>query len=192
MIQKCYNHFATQKRRSLKVSTGKWAETLILQHNCLSSNSEIFETKPVEYKFSIVVLIFQLLSHVWLFVTPWTAACQASLFFTIFQSLVKLTSIVLMLPPNDLILCRSLLLPSIFPIIRVFSNELVFYCLQFKAASWILLPEQEATSTGAAQRQGGNSFSTFSFSPSFSFHLLPSLHSVPLLSSFLPSLPILP
>ena len=124
------------------MSTGKWAETLILQHNCISKLnnggkaviSEIFEIKPVEFKSSIAVLVFQLLSHVQLFVTPWTAACQASLFFTISQSLVKLTSIVLMMPPNDLILCQSLLLPSIFPITGVFSSELVFYCLQFKAA----------------------------------------------------------
>ena len=109
------------------MSTGKWEETLILQHNWVSklndgresSNSEIFEIKPVEFKFSIVVLFFQLLSHVQLFVTPWTAACQASPFFTISQSLAKLTPIVLTLPPNDLILCRSLLLPSIFPIGKI-------------------------------------------------------------------------
>ena len=59
-----------------------------------------------------------------LFVTPWTAACQASLPFTISRSLLKLMSIQLMMPSNHLILCHPfLLLPSIFPRIRVFSNE---------------------------------------------------------------------
>ena len=66
----------------------------------------------------------QSLSCVWLFVTPWTAACQASLSITNFQSLLKLMSIESVMPSNHLILCRPLLLlPSIFPSIRVFSNE---------------------------------------------------------------------
>ena len=59
------------------------------------------------------------------FATPWTAACQASLSITSSQSLPKLTSIQLVMPTNNLILCRPLLLPSIFPNIRVFSNESV-------------------------------------------------------------------
>ena len=67
----------------------------------------------------------QLLSHVWLFVTPWTAARQTSLSFTISQSLLKLMSVELVMPSNHLILCHPLLLlPSVFPNIRVFSNEL--------------------------------------------------------------------
>ena len=60
---------------------------------------------------------------VWLFGTPWTAARQASLFFTISQSLLKLMSIESVMPSNHLMLCRLLLLLSIFPSIRVFSNE---------------------------------------------------------------------
>ena len=69
-------------------------------------------------------VVLQSLSHVQLFATPWTAAHQASLSFTIFWSLLKLMSIELVMPPNHLILCRLLLLlPSIFPIIRVFSDE---------------------------------------------------------------------
>ena len=65
----------------------------------------------------------QLLSCVQLFATPWTAAHQASLSITNSQSLLKLTSIVSVMPSNDLILCHPLLLlPSIFPGIRVFSN----------------------------------------------------------------------
>ena len=66
----------------------------------------------------------QLLSHVQLFVTPWTAACQATLSITISRSLLKLTSIELVMPSNHLVLCRPLLLPpSIFPSIKIFSNE---------------------------------------------------------------------
>ena len=66
----------------------------------------------------------QLLGRVRLFATPWTAACQASLSFTNSQSLLKLLSSKLVMPSNHLILCRPLLLlPSIFPSIRVFSNE---------------------------------------------------------------------
>ena len=69
---------------------------------------------------------FQLPSHVRLFATPWTAAYQASLSFTISQSLLKLISIVSMMASNHLILSHPLLLlPSIFPSIRVFSNESV-------------------------------------------------------------------
>ena len=65
----------------------------------------------------------QLLSRVWLFATTWTVACQASLSITNCQSLLKLMSIESVMPSNRLILCHPLLLPSIFPSIRVFSNE---------------------------------------------------------------------
>ena len=66
----------------------------------------------------------QSLSHVQLFLTPWTTACQASLSITNSQSLLKLMSIKSVMPSNNFILCNPLLLlPSIFPIIRVFSNE---------------------------------------------------------------------
>ena len=65
----------------------------------------------------------QSLSRIWLCVTPWIAECQASLSITNSQSWHKLTSIELVIPSNHLILCRPLLLPSIFPSIRVFSNE---------------------------------------------------------------------
>ena len=76
----------------------------------------------VENNFSSV----QLLSRVQLFVTPWTAACQASRSITNSQSLIKLMSIESVMPSNHLILCHPLLLlPSIFPSIRIFSNKLV-------------------------------------------------------------------
>ena len=67
-------------------------------------------------------------SHVRLFVTPWTAALQAPLSITNTQSLLKLMSIESVMPSNHLILCHSLLLlPSIFPSIRVFSNKSVLH-----------------------------------------------------------------
>ena len=70
----------------------------------------------------------QSLSHVWLFATPWTAACQASLSITNSQSLLKLMSIELVVPSNHLIPCRPLFLPPlIFSSIRVFSNESVLH-----------------------------------------------------------------
>ena len=70
----------------------------------------------------------QLLSHVQLFATLWTAVHQASLSITNSQSLLKLLSIELVMPSNHLILCHPLLLPpSIFPSIRVFSNESVLH-----------------------------------------------------------------
>ena len=70
----------------------------------------------------------QSLSHVLLFATPWTAAHQASLSITNFQSSLKLMSIKPVMPSNHLILCRTLLLsPSILPSIRVFSNESVLH-----------------------------------------------------------------
>ena len=73
----------------------------------------------------------QSLSHVWFFATPWTAACQASLSITSSQSLLKLMSIESVMPSNHLILCRPLLLlPSLFPSIRVFPNESVI-CIRW-------------------------------------------------------------
>ena len=73
----------------------------------------------------------QSLSRFQLFLTPWTAACQASLSITNSWSLLRLMSIELVMPSNHLILCCPLLLPpSIFPSIRVFSNESVL-CIRW-------------------------------------------------------------
>ena len=76
--------------------------------------------------------------------TPWTAACQASLSFTISQNLLKLTSIESVMPSNHLILCCPfLLLPSIFPSIRVFYNELAL-CIRWpKYWSFSISPSNE-------------------------------------------------
>ena len=77
---------------------------------------------------SVQFSLFHSLSCVWLFVTPWSIAHQASLCITNSQSLLKLMSIELVMPSNHLILCCPLLLlPSIFPSMRVFSNESVLH-----------------------------------------------------------------
>ena len=70
----------------------------------------------------------QSLSPVWFFVAPWTSACKTFLFITNSRSLLKLMSIELVMPSNRVILCWSLLFPSsIFPIIRVVSNEVALH-----------------------------------------------------------------
>ena len=75
-------------------------------------------------------VVVQSLSHVQFFETSWTAARQASLSFTLSRSLLKLMSIESVMSSNYLILCHPLLLPSIFPSIRVFSNESVL-CIRW-------------------------------------------------------------
>ena len=83
------------------------------------------------------VTVVQLLTHVQLFATPWTAACQASLSITNSRSFSKLMSIESVMPSNHLIFCHRLLPPSIFPSLGVFSNESALrirwpkYCLLF-------------------------------------------------------------
>ena len=91
------------------------------------------------------VIIVQLLSHVQLFVTPWwTAAHQGSLSFTISQSLLKLMSIESVIPSNHLILCCPLLfLPSVFPSIRVFSDESTLHIRWPKYWSFSISPSNE-------------------------------------------------
>ena len=74
----------------------------------------------------LVVVVVQSLSHVQLSVSPWTEARQAPLASTISQSLLKLMSIESVMPPNHLILCHPLLLPSIFPSIRSFPMSQLF------------------------------------------------------------------
>ena len=82
---------------------------------------------PLKKKRSIFLSSVQLLSPVQLFVTPWTAACQASLSITNSWNLLKLMSIELVMPSNHLFLCHPLLLlPSIFPSIRSFPRSQFF------------------------------------------------------------------
>ena len=83
------------------------------------------ELRPLLSLSQNVKFVVQLFSHVRLFATLWTATCQASLSFTISWSLLKFMSIELIMPSIHLVLCHPLLLlHSVFPSIRVFSNEL--------------------------------------------------------------------
>ena len=88
--------------------------------------------------------IVQSLGHVWLFATQWTAVHQASLSFTVSQSLLKLVSIESMMPSNHLIFCCPLLLlPSVFPSITVFSNESALPIRWPKFWSFSIIPSSE-------------------------------------------------
>ena len=101
---------------------------------------------PVTKDYTLSVQFSQSLSHVQLFVTPWTAAHLASLSITNSRSLLKLMSVELVMPSNHLILCCPFLfLPSIFPSIRVFSNELVFHirCPKYWSFSFRISPSNE-------------------------------------------------
>ena len=92
---------------------------IIILSKVRQRNTNIFLWYSIWYCLYLVVVV-QSLSRVWLFATPWTAAFQASLSFTISLSLFKLMSIESVIPSNQFILCHSLLfLPSIFPSIRV-------------------------------------------------------------------------
>ena len=98
------------------------------------------------YLFIIRFVGLQSLSSVQLFATPWTAACQTSLSITNSWNLLKLMFIESMMPSNHLILCHPLLLlPSIFPSIRVFSNESVL-CItwtEYWSFSFSISPSNE-------------------------------------------------
>ena len=102
-----------------------------LQYYCLK--------KPHGQSSPVVLVIVQSLGCVWLFVTPWTPALQAFLSFTISQNLLKLMSLEAVMPSNHLILCHHLLLPpSLFPSIRVFSNESALHIRWLKYWSFSL------------------------------------------------------
>ena len=98
-----------------------------LLFGCIPPSSSLLSASFMTHSIPDFVSSFssvQLLSHVWLFATPWTVALQVSLSITNSWSLLKLMSRELSMPSYYLILCRPLLLPpSIFPSIRVFSNE---------------------------------------------------------------------
>ena len=123
---------------------------------------------------TISTAVVQLLSCVPPFATPQTAAHQASLSFTISLNLLKLMSIELVMPPNHLILCRPLLLlPSTFPSIRVFSNELVL-CIRWPKyylhLAWkIPWTEQPGRLQSMGSLRMGHDFS---FTFTFHFHAL--------------------
>ena len=117
--------------------------------NCLycmcTPHSGTMTMRSVQYS-SVQFSSVQSLSHVWLFATPWTAASQASLSITSSWSLLRLMSIEAVMTSNHLILCHALLLlPSIFPSIRVFSNESVLQIKRPKywSFSFSLSPSNE-------------------------------------------------
>ena len=110
-----------------------------------NDESRVMEHNSTVFLYVKTVLV-QLSSCVRLFVTPWTAARQASLSFTIPQSLLQLMSIVLVVLSNHLILCCPLLLlPSIFPSIRVFSKESVLCIMwpKYWSFSFSISPSNE-------------------------------------------------
>ena len=107
----------------------QWVDVSSLNHwelslSMISTMKIQVNTLYCKYRYLHQLSSVQSLSHVWLFATPWTAACQASLSITNSQSLLKLIPIESVMPSSHLILCRPLLLlPPIPPSIRVFSNE---------------------------------------------------------------------
>ena len=135
------------------------------------------------------VLLF-LFSSVQLFVIPWTAACQTSLSITNFQSLLKLMSIESLMPSNHLILYRPLLVPpTIFPSIRVFSNEsnLLIRWPKYWSFSFNISPSSEhsghiSVASPCHQRESQESSPTPQFksinSSEFSFLYSPTLTSI--------------
>ena len=123
----------------------------------LSPHLSLFPVAPVSFSAPLpplrsflhccsVLIVVHLLSCVWLFEISWTVPCQASLSFTISQSLLKLMSIELMIPSNHFIFCHLLfLLPSVFPSIRVISNEpaLCIWWPKYWSFSFSISPSNE-------------------------------------------------
>ena len=100
---------------------------IIAQKLCLTHCGAL-KGKEVQTEEETFIVVIPSLSRVWLFATPWTAAGQASLSFTVTWSLLNFMSIESVMPSSHLILCHPLLLlPSIFPIIKIFSNESVHH-----------------------------------------------------------------
>ena len=117
----------------LLLTRTKWGlevpeQKVSLNHTLLQHDNPHLHDSINHFEGNCIFSSVQSLSHVWLFAIPWTAARQASLSITNFQSLSKLMSIELVMPSSHLILCRPLLLlPSMFPSIRVFLNESVLH-----------------------------------------------------------------
>ena len=131
-----------------------WRKTvhffLLLAHKLHDSNGQDWLCQPLKnapwsLPKSYIVNLHQLLSCVWLFVTPWIAAHQASLSITSPPSLLRLMSIKSVMPSNHLTLCYPLLPPSIFPSIRVFPNESVLFVRWAKcwSSSFSISPSNE-------------------------------------------------
>ena len=141
----CMTKFTTNKKKK-KNWKGSFTSLILSPAGILESPGELLnhaDAGPHPQK----ILQFnsvQLLSHVQLFMTPWTAAHQASLFITNSQSSLKLMSIKLVMTSNHLLLCHLLLfLPSIFPSIRVFYNESLLHLRWPKSFSFSISPSSE-------------------------------------------------
>ena len=107
-------------------------------------SSLVITPSPNHCIFYSLAWVLSHFSPVWLFVTPWAVACQASLSITSSHSLLNLMSIELVRPSNHLILCCPLLfLPSIFPSLRVFSNESVLHIRWPEYWSFSISPSSE-------------------------------------------------
>ena len=108
-------------------------------------HKELDTTERLNWAMISKIFQFSSVTRVWLFVTPWTAACQASLSITNSRSLLKLMFIESVMPSNHLILSSPLLLPSIFPSIRVFSNKSVLHIrwLNYWSFSFNISPSNE-------------------------------------------------
>ena len=126
----------TNSPSSQRVPVSQGLGNVLFSLECTRS-SPMVSTPPqaaTSLKYNVDAVV-QSLRHVWV-LWSWTASCRAALSFTVSQSLLKLKSIESMMPSNHLILCRPLLLPSIFPSIRVFSISQFFAsCGQIIAAS---------------------------------------------------------
>ena len=111
----------------------------------LTAYKDVFTVEDFQWNYSDISSV-QLLSRVWLFATPWIAACQASLSITNSRSSLRLMSIESVMPSSHLILCHPLLLlPSIPPSIRVFSNESTLHMRwpKYWSFSFSIIPSKE-------------------------------------------------
>ena len=128
-LQYSWTSLVAQLVRNLPAMWETWVRSLGWEdplEKGTSTHSTILAWRiPLSLHYCIVVV--QSLSRVWLLATPSTAAHQAPLSFTVSQSLLKFMSIESVMLSNHLIICRPLLLPLIFPSIRVFSNESVLH-----------------------------------------------------------------
>ena len=127
------SEYSVSKKEFTLVSGCLWGSACwVSPHWELQRNSYVCKDgiSGVQQRTPLLAIVVQSLSRVQLFLTPWTATRQASLSFTISWSLLKLIPIESVMTSNHLIICRPLLLlPSIFPNIRIFSNELTLHRL---------------------------------------------------------------
>ena len=143
MRQECTGHFQNSPRRR------EVASLSLVQYNHLPSS--LCPTLMAASRAGGAAAVAQSLGCVQLPATPWTAARQASLSFTSFQNLLKLVSTESMMPSNHLILYHPLLLlPSVFPSSRVFSNESCYRLLiktpsDFNSNPMLLIPLRSYT-----------------------------------------------